>query len=335
MRLKEPKARLAELLDRIGLLDRLHFGNAGRLIVFNYHRIRPEDPTFSTPFDDGVFGPTVSEFEDQIRWLKCHTRILSEKELIDVLDSGRPPAGLCTMVTFDDGYLDNYTLAWPVLRTHEVPAVFFIPTRLISERQLGWWDLISYLVKQTTKDSIRYNGDVFDLSDRRLVTAVFKQKMTLDKQEHTRDLVPRLSEACAVDLPDAAAQAAELMSWEQIREVAGTLITIGSHSHSHAALATIPAEQQRQELAQSKRILETELKTEVRSVAYPVGGYAHFTPETQQLAGECGYRIGYSFATGPNRWGQIQEFDVRRVSAPLSKPFLVAKANVPGFFATS
>src|ERR1043166_4490896 len=61
------------------------------------------------------------------------------------------PLRSSVLLTFDDGYLDNYTLAFPVLRSHGVQAVFFLPTAFIGTAHLPLWDVIGYVVRQTRK----------------------------------------------------------------------------------------------------------------------------------------------------------------------------------------
>ena len=330
MLLKAPKATLAGWLYRCGLLSLGGVGVKDRLIVFNYHRIAPA-AAFTTPLDEGVFGPDPSIFEQQIAWLKRNTRLLSEPELIAILDSGHFPSEPCALITFDDGYLDNYTLAYPILKRLGAPAIFFIPSHLIESRTLGWWDLIAYLLKRTTKSTIRFNGDSYNLEDRGSVAQIFNQKMKLEPAAQTRDLVQRLADACGEPLPDPQMQDSQLMSWDQVRELSREM-SIGSHGHTHTVLARLDPEQQRQELELSKSILERETGKAVTSIAYPVGGYEHFTPETERAAERCGYRAAFSFATGTNSWHAVDRFAIRRVSSPVTMSLTVAKARVPGFF---
>jgi peptidoglycan/xylan/chitin deacetylase (PgdA/CDA1 family) len=159
--------------------------------------------------------------------------------------------------------------------------------------------------------------------------------MVREPRAFTRGLLDRLSKACEVDYPSMEAQSAELMSWEEVRRVSQSVVTIGSHTHTHAVLSTLDREGQIVELASSREILERQLGTRVFSIAYPVGGYAQFTAETKELARDCGYSAGYSFATGVNAWQGLDAYDVKRVSSPVTVAFLAAKASVPGFFARS
>src|SRR3954471_22574664 len=110
------KATIAHTLDSIGLFDRASFGVRRRLIVFNYPRIRPNDPHFTAGFDPNVYGPTQDVFERQVEWLSRHRKILSEDDLLEAIERRKLPDERCSMITFDDGYRDNYDLALPILK---------------------------------------------------------------------------------------------------------------------------------------------------------------------------------------------------------------------------
>ena len=332
--MKGKKAILAGILHCSGCLRLLRGAARGRLAVFNYHRIRPDGAGPLNPFDDGVFGPSRSEFSRQMAWLRHHTRILSEADLVDIVRAERPPADFCTMVTFDDGYRDNYTLALPVLQRLRIPAIFFIPTQPIDARQLGWWDAIAYLIKRTTRPSLVLDGLRVDLRSgpRREAIREVQRFMKTQPAHATGSLIDRLADACGVSLPDASLQDRELMTWDQIQDLAAKGFEIGSHTHTHRVLATLSAEEQEEELRHSKAVLEQRLGRGVRSLAYPVGGYQHFTLETQALAARCGYDLGFSFNTFVNQ-GLVRRFDVKRVEGPRSADLLAAASILPEVFA--
>jgi len=77
------------------------------------------------------------------------------------------------------------------------------------------------------------------------------------------------------------------LSWEQLREIGRDVFTVGSHTMHHTYLPLVGAAKVRQELGESKRILEERLGAGVEWVSYPVGGY---TVEVQALARQAGYR---------------------------------------------
>jgi peptidoglycan/xylan/chitin deacetylase (PgdA/CDA1 family) len=332
--MKGKRLLLAQVLYRSHCLDVLRRAAGRRLIVFNYHRIRSDDVNFSTPFDDEVYGPSASQFEQQINWLRRNTNVLSEDALIDLVKSGRPPSYPSALVTFDDGYRDNYTIAYPILKRLGVPAIFFIPTQQIMMRQLGWWDIIAYLIKNTSRPALRFDGEeILVANSQTAAIRKFLSKMKLEPHEKSKNLLVRLAEECAVPLPDPSIQDGEMMTWEQIRELPRNEIAVGSHAHSHCALATMPPAMQKQEMTASKAILERELGSKVRSISYPVGNYQHFTAESQALAAQCGFELGFSFNTGVNYGGSIAPFDVKRVDPPDQIELLAAMTVLPQLFA--
>src|SRR5438270_6415577 len=103
------------------------------LIVLNYHRLG--DGT-KCPYDSDVFSATADQFEQQVRYLKTKYRVASLAEAQDFIE--RPSNQLPqVLITFDDGYLDNFELAFPILRKHGVPATFFLPTSFIGTDRLS------------------------------------------------------------------------------------------------------------------------------------------------------------------------------------------------------
>lgn len=331
--MKKKKEFLARILYYSGIHKVEWLNNRSRLIIFNYHRIKPNN-NFSNPFDGDIFDTTVSQFEEQIKWLKQNARILSENELIDILETKRVPSGLSVLITFDDGYIDNYTLAYPVLKKFNVPAIFFIPTNLINTRQVGWWDIIAYLIKNTKKPYITFEDKKFFLQEERgKAISFFNNKMKLENGEMTANLLKNLAEACKVDIPDFAKQDSQLMTWDQIKELSRNNISIGSHTHTHRPLSTLSLEAQKEEMTLSKEILEREIEQNISSIAYPVGGHQHFTQESCNIAEQSGYKLGFSYNTSINSWRTIHPFNIRRIYIPPTDSILLSISIVfPKFF---
>jgi len=183
------------------------------------------------------------------------------------------------------------------------------------------------------KSSIEFYGKKFELPrERQQAIAFFHKTMQLEQHDRTKDLVAEVAGRCEVELPSREARDRELMSWEEVREVGNNGVTISSHTHTHRVLATLDPPAQKEELASSKACLEEKIGHRVKSIAYPVGGYRHFTAETRRIAEECGYSLGYSFCTGTNRFGDISAYDVRRIGPPISIPLLAGTTVLPEVF---
>jgi peptidoglycan/xylan/chitin deacetylase (PgdA/CDA1 family) len=237
------------------------------------------------------------------------------------------------MLTFDDGYRDNFNLAYPVLKNYQVPALFFIPTLSISNRTLGWWDIIAYFIKNSRKHAIQYDGQTLLLKpNTQAAKTFFLDKMKATACGHTADLLARLADTCEVSFPSRAIQDAQLMTWDHIREMALGGMGIGSHGHTHRVMATLPSDVQEEEMRLSKEILEAQLDIPIRSIAYPVGDYAHFTPESKEIAKKCGYHLGFSFNTGYTTWEGSDHFNMLRLSGPEDLRLLKGIVTLPKVF---
>ncbi|MBC7396951.1 MAG: polysaccharide deacetylase family protein, partial [Bdellovibrionales bacterium] len=305
------------------------------LVIFNYHRIR-SGSIEGHPFDEGVFGPTQETLWEHMNWLKRNTNLISEQDLIDHVRNQRKLPKASVMVTFDDGYSDNAELALPVLKEHKIPAIFFISTHSIENRELGWWDTIAYMIKKTKYRQLILRGRTFDLNPpRRAVIHELQEWMRTLRADNTASLIQEISAACEVPLPGQEMCSGELMTWEQIAQAASAGITIGSHTHSHRVLSTLNLSEQFEEFRLSKQILEKKLGRPILSVAYPVGGHEDCHLETGGLAEKCGYQLGFSFQTGANHLNNLSPFGIRRVSAEDTLPLTCAAVSLPTVFARS
>jgi glycosyltransferase involved in cell wall biosynthesis/peptidoglycan/xylan/chitin deacetylase (PgdA/CDA1 family) len=89
----------------------------------------------------------------------------------------------------------------------------------------------------------------------------------------------------------------KLLSWKEIKEIAGENIQFGSHTRTHVTLTEIDAEQAQEEIAGSKADLEHELQTPITTFAYP---YGELNATVQDLVGQAGYLGGCGVKAGLN-----------------------------------
>lgn len=324
------KLQLARFMMAMGVHGLVGRKKPASLLVLNYHRLRDSRRGAPSIFDDGVFDTDFESFRHQMRWLKTATNLLDENALLKFGSAGELPHGtVCSAVTFDDGYIDCYTLVKPVLDELGIRGIFFIPVEMIESRRLGWWDVAAYLLKKTKRESIRIDDQVYDLvrefsqSLKRILT-LFK----LEKAERTEALLAKLAEACQVAPPLKNEQSAELMTWTQVRELRAEGHAIGSHAMSHRVLATLDPLVQKREIFDSRRELQAIIGSSIASFAYPVGGPPHFNELSVALVREAGYDQAFTFNTGNASLPVRDRFRIPRESAS-SLPVLKAKALLP------
>jgi len=313
--------RLERLAQRLDGLRRA-------LVVVNYHRLY--HTALDTPFDEGVFGDVSLEyFRRQLQWLRQNTQVLSEDDVLRGLADPKVLPRRGVLITFDDGYRDNFQLAYPALRDHGLLALFFVPTGPLLERRLGWWDQAAFLVKKAKSRSLRLEGATYPLDtqdQRRKLITMLHERFKTAPEAQTRGLLDDLAQGLDSEFPAAELQDAELMTFAQLGEMSRAGMAVGAHTHSHRVLATLPADDQRRELAQGKAVLEERLGKPVRSLAYPVGRKDSFGEVTKGLAREAGYLMAFSFYSGFNRPGRMDPMDLRRSFK--RKPFEAFTASI-------
>jgi peptidoglycan/xylan/chitin deacetylase (PgdA/CDA1 family) len=249
-----------------------------------------------------------------VSWLRNNFDVVSESELLDLVQA-REFKGRYVAITFDDGYRDNYELAYPVLKAYSLPAIFFIAPGIINGRKVGWWDIIAFLVKRCSLPAINIRGECLQLAGaKQQAIQRLTDLMKTEKAEETATLLEELSVASGVPLPDEQLQSEQFMSWDEIREVNRNGVAIGSHTQTHRVLATLSENDQKWELRASKEALENRLERPVRTIAYPVGRYGQFTPATMRAARECGYECAFSFHTGANYSGSVNRYNIKRIA---------------------
>ena len=112
-----------------------------------------------------------------MEWLRERIHILTLRELDDRLQAGAPWKEPAALVTFDDGYRDNFEEAVPILKELNVPATFFIPTEFVESPKLPWWDNVAYVIKQTRMRSLQLEHV---LTDDKLPLSIELEQMERD-----------------------------------------------------------------------------------------------------------------------------------------------------------
>ena len=285
------------------------------LLVLNYHRIgNPADDLF----DPGVFSATAEEFDNQVTYLKSHVSLITLDEALAFIDGRKiEKTGRCRLlITFDDGYLDNYEIAFSILRSQGVQGVFFLATSMVGSCKIPWWDQIAYLVKtaQRRRFTLRYPADLEVDVDEKGLEESLREVLKLYKRPENSDparFIQELAEAAkGKELPGTLRR---FLNWDEAREMTRGGMAIGSHTHSHHVLSQLDPGRQYEELSKSRGIFKEELGIEADVLDYPVGGKTSFTGETQKLAREAGYRAAFSFYGGTNLQGKANPYDVKRI----------------------
>jgi peptidoglycan/xylan/chitin deacetylase (PgdA/CDA1 family) len=291
--------RLAELLQRTRLGPALARAGAWRgLLVLNYHRIGDASHAL---YDPGVFSATADEFDAQLAVLARDAEVVGIEALLE--PSTR--SGRRVLLTFDDGYRDAHTLAFPLLSAHGLSATFFLATGFLDRPRLPWWDEIAWLVRR--------GGGGEDERGRWL--DAYKRAPGPEADA----VIARLAEETGGGR--FGEDAGELwLTWDMVREMRAAGQSFGGHTVEHPVLARWDAERQRAEIEGCAARLEAELGEPMRWFSYPVGLPGTFDATTESILRAAGVRFAFAFAGGHARWDRWDPVAIPRASVSHDTP---------------
>ncbi len=309
---------LAEaMLSRLAPLALKGRGQRRPLTIIAYHRILEADDNFR--YDDGVISCSPAAFEKQIRFFKDHFSIISFRQLKESLDNRSPLPSNSLIITFDDGYKDNFTHAFPILRKYNTSATIFLSVRHIDTGENYWWDEAAFYLKHAHKSSRDIAQFLYEL----------KHVPNLERVRRIKELA-RTIENKTVRLER------QSLSWDDIRAMSKAGIEFGSHTMTHPVLSHVEQESELEyEIGESKKAIEAKIQSDVIVFSYPVGRKTAFNDRVKEKVRKAGYRFAVSYMHGTNDLTNslIDLFELRRMDVDkLTLNRVKAKLAFPGLF---
>lgn len=281
---------------------------SGRFAALTYHRI--DDPSDHDRLP-GLVSATPGEFEAQVEVLARHYDLI---DLDQLLAAARCEASLpdrAVLLTFDDATDDFARHALPVLERIGAPAVVFVPTGFVDRPDRGfWWDAVHCAVT-TTRHRGSWRSPVGDLP---LGTADERSTAVRTLLDHLKrvpfgDVEPAVAALCA-DL-DVEPPPADVMSWETLRTVARSGVSVCPHTRHHPHLDRIPVDLARREIAESWDDLRRELGEVPPVFAYPAG---QMNERVVSVVSDLGFEAAFTTRRGTNRIGASDALTLRRIN---------------------
>jgi peptidoglycan/xylan/chitin deacetylase (PgdA/CDA1 family) len=278
----------------------------GVTVVACYHHIKSAEQASPDDFPAEA-GVSLECFCRHMEFLLRHFRPVKPSEATD------PAPGLLRCaVTFDDGFLDNYTLAAPVLRRLGIPAGFFVCTDYVGTQRWFWWEAVAESLRRTGKSRLeaekvlpRAVADKSIAGNYALTDHAARQRACEDvlgwlgrQPQAVVDLaLGELGRHLDVDL-SSLPRRKPLMGWEHVRDLRKQGFEIGGHSANHINLAHANAEELQRELVDSHSRLEAESAGPVSIFAYPYGRTEHLSPAAVEMVRRLGYASAFTTLRG-------------------------------------
>ena len=320
-------ARALRFSGALALLERL--ASRPGLLVLTYHRVVES----TGPFYSQVASATPAGLRDELTALVRARRVVTLDEAVALAENGFDTSEALALVTFDDGYRDNIDAALPVLSALGVPATFFLATDFLDGVLLPWWDHVAYVVNTSRTPILKIAGpspleiNLADVPRAEAVTRLILAYLAHPEADE-RALRPALEASAEVAVDEPRLSRSLFMTWDDARALVAAGMSVGSHSISHRALGRLSDDDQRIELAGSKRRIEAELGRPVVAIAYPYGWPGTFSAATARIAREVGYRAAFLSLEGINSPQRPADpFAVRRLGVGSADPPILHRAR--------
>lgn len=277
------------------------------LLVVTYHRVTA-NPDYGDPLK-----VSVSVFEEQIRFLRENFRVITTSDLAAQLGEENHRLNGACLITFDDGWRDNYIHAFPILVKLGVPALFFLASDYIGTGKIFWPErLVGILNFIRASHADKLNSLELKLLPSDLTDQLHRAAMVPHdlRSKQINDLVNRLKKYDAglvhssLDLLVREMAFSEasfgrlMMNWDEARAMAAQKMEFGSHTRTHAILTQINRQDVFEELLGSKVAIEEQLNRPIKYISYPNGDHDAFVLQKTQ---DAGYEAGFTCVAGRNQ----------------------------------
>jgi peptidoglycan/xylan/chitin deacetylase (PgdA/CDA1 family) len=302
------RGQLGELCYSSGLLhslQRVRSWLQKDLRILAYHRVLPLPDPATYEFDLELISTPPERFREQMLLLKQRYNPMRLSDVAAALNAGKQLPADAVVVTFDDGYDDNYNVAFPILRELGVPATFFVSTGHIDSGRPYCYDWLVHMILVTGVSQLvlpELGMDVTLPADRQARRAIATDVLCRMKELGALKqaaMIQRLEEKWQLPSDTAPAECRP-MSWDQIREMHAAGFEIGSHGVHHWMLSKLPQAELESEVRDSKAALERELGSMPLLMSYPVGSTRAFDERVIDITRDAGFQLACSYMSGTN-----------------------------------
>lgn len=292
----------------------------GKAAILVYHRILTEKELRQDFVQPGMYVRN-DVFEMQMLFLKKHFEILSFHELLTLWKGKKwDKSKRYCVITFDDGWRDNYLYAFPILQKHSIPATIFLPTALIGTSKHFWPDMLSNLLLHY------YSADVPEEKKKAIASLWHKYPWTDHiNNKNVEDKIDFVIEYCKelsnekidemigemtaiLGLPIEHERA--LLTWDEVKEMSNKGISFGSHSCTHKILTKCPKKVVQEEIQDSSIHLQEEGINYMPVFCYPNGDY---NQEIARQVKAAGYLAAVSTHFGLEDGSSHHNYGLKRI----------------------
>jgi len=274
---------------------------SGMGIILAFHRVCPHSGK------KRLAGNSRSEvtpeyLEEAIKFFSRHDyKAISPDELARILKEGWSDKKF-VVFTFDDGYADNFTYAYPVFKKYGIPFTIYVATGFPDKTAVLWWSVLEDAIIENDDVVIRLGGRAYKYACRewREKESAFDSIRTLVINRGAGGGRDQLEDIFAGYIKDSREKAdGPALEWGQIESLSrDNLVTIGAHTVNHGVLKNIPDDAARYEIGQSKKRIEDHIGRPVEHFSYPFGSPDMISRRDIRMVRELGFKTAVTSMAG-------------------------------------
>ncbi len=318
-----PVIRITNLDKQISKLSR------NKNLILNYHGVvKDYDATLSKNH------MAIDQFEEQMIYFKKNFEILSIENIVKRNQNANEASKHMSLaITFDDGYLNNYENAFPILNSLKIPATIYVTGQSITKPSAPlWYDMLDILNSQITwtklKPEVRPLFDDLQNSNVFNDYSSFKNYIKTTRPSVKNKLLTLLEINPFIknSFQNCNKEYWQLMGNQELKFISkDNLIEIGSHGLTHSNLDMLNEQDLKAELLKSKKLLEEAIGKEITSIAFPDGAY------NEKVKEECRHIYRSMLAVNlknQNERSQIDIFPRLSISNTTTSQSVIVKTNL-------
>jgi peptidoglycan/xylan/chitin deacetylase (PgdA/CDA1 family) len=306
-------------------ITRLFYGlGNNKVMILAYHRVLDLSSDFE--YDGSNVSVSVDNFSKQMKFLFENYNVISLDQFVKNFHNDISLPKNSVIITFDDGYVDSYRNAYPILKKFNLPATIYLTANYIGSDKLFWWDLLSYMLKRTKVNSLEIEKlGIVSLRNKSKAYNRIKSMLKSVDDAKKDTIILELSQKLGVKIP----KRNMFMDWQQAKIMSRNDISFGAHTCNHPILTNISLKSARSEISLSKSIVEKRLGKNVCSFAYPNGHKEDYNAKIISILKGQGFESAVTYIPG---WvgNRSDLFSLNRVFVRYSDDMIIFKNKLTG-----
>ena len=267
-----------------------------------FHRVLPKE---SRPRVRGhaALEVTPEALEQTIDYfVRRNYRVYSPEDLFQFLTGTKKADKPFVLFTFDDGYVDNLTYAYPIFKKHNISFTINVSTCFPDRTAVLWWYLLEDLILNCDQLTFEQKGKTYDFDcgtseGKARAYAITRKLFKFANMQERDQLTKSVLLANNMDLSGKIDEVA--LTWDQLKQLASNpLVTLSAHTANHYVLSSLSDQEVRYEISESKRVLEAKLERQIDHFAYPFGNRHEAEAREFRITAECGFKTAMTTRNG-------------------------------------